>query len=143
MKLLLGRRCLILMNWGRRLCPTFGKKCLIAIAFIILLLMITSLTKITFSAGKTLFVGLLFPMICELESKSLWFMLDFIYSWGGLLYLILGSDCILAFLNSFEVMFTLTSYLLLLSLRFIGCNRKRVARRRRVTSSLWTRRKVF
>ena len=109
----------------------------------ILMLMIMTMAKINFCTGRTWFVGLLFPMICDQESKSLWIILDWIFTWDGLLYPMLGSDCIIAFLISFGVMFTLTSYLLLLSLRFVGSNRKRVARRPRVRSSLWTRRKVL
>ena len=41
---------------------------------------------------------------------------------------------------SFGVMFTLTSYLVMLTLKL---NRKRVVRRCRVSSCIWTRRKVF
>ena len=143
MKLLLGRRYLILMNWRRRLWPALGVRCVLAVAFIILMLMITTMAKFNFCTGRSWFVGLLFPMICDQESKSLTFILDWIFTWEGLLYPMLGSDCIIAFMISFGVMFTLTSYLLLLSLRLIGSNRKRVVRRRRVRSSLWTRRKVF
>ena len=133
---------MILLDW-RRLWSSLGVRCVIAVAFIILMLMITTMAKIKFSEWRTWFDGLLFPMIWDLESKSLWFILDFIFTWGGLLYPMLRSDCILASLISFGVMFTLTIYLRLLSLRFIGSNRKRVARRRRVRSSLWKRRKVF
>ena len=131
------------MNWRRRLWPSLGVRCVIAVGFVSLMLIITSMAKIKFSAGRTWFDGLLFPIICDLESKSLWFLLDLIFACGGLLYPMLGSDCILAVLISFGVMLTLTSYLLLVSLRFIGSNRKRVARHRRVRSSLWTRRKAF
>ena len=138
MKLLLGRIYL------RRLWPALGVRCVLAVAFMILMLMIMTMAKINFSTGRTWFVGLLFPMICDQESNSLcYILLDMIFIWGGLLYPMLESDCIIAFLISFGVMCTLTSYLLLLSSRFLGFNRKRVARRRRVRSSLWTRRKVF
>ena len=131
------------MNWRRRQWPSLGVACVTAVAFSILMLVITTMEKINFSPCRTWFDGLLFPMICDLENESLRFILDLIFTCGGLLYPMLGSDCILAFLISFGVLITLTSYLLLFSQRFIGSNRKRVARHRRVGSSLWTRRKAF
>ena len=139
---LLGRRCLNLMNWRRRLSPALGASCDILVPFIVLLLMIKTMEKINFSPGRTWDLGLLFPMICDLESKSFWFILDFISTWGGLFYSMIGSECKLASLISFGVMFSLTSYLLVVLLRFRVSKKKRVARRG-VRSCVWTRRRVF
>ena len=112
------------MNWRRRLWPSLGVRCVTAVAFIILMLVITTMAKIHFSPCRTWIDGLLFPMICDLESKSLQFILDLIFTCRGLLYPMLGSDCILAFLISFGVLITLTSYLLLFLQRFIGSKRE-------------------
>ena len=49
----------------------------------------------------------------------------------------------LATLTGFGMIFALSSYLVLLLLRFEGYQRKRGVKRCRLRSGLWTRRKVF
>ena len=77
------------------------------------------------------------------ESKLLKCSVDLSSTLGGLFSLIHKPKCRLVSLISFGMMFALTVYLVLLSLRFKGYHKKRGVRRFRVSSCLWTRRKVF
>ena len=61
----------------------------------------------------------------------------------GLLYSKLEFNSTLAHLISFGMMFALMSYLVLLSFKLNKSNRQRAVRHRRVSSCLWTRRKVY
>ena len=70
-------------------------------------------------------------------------MVDLNSSSQGLFSIMDWSKCTLASLISFGMMFALTIYLVLLSFRFRGCHKKRGERRCRVSSPVWTRRKVF
>ena len=125
-----------MMNVRRRLWPTLGVTRVITVAWKVLMLMIMATEKIKCSAGRTWYFDLILPMISDLESESFWLMLHFFSTWGGLFCCMFGSKYIFASLISFGVMFTLTSYLLHLTLRYTGFNRKRAARRRRVRSCL-------
>ena len=113
MKLLQGRRCSTLMNGQGRLLRTLG-------SLTFLWLMITIMEKIEFPAGITSDVLLLLLNICELGSKLFWFTLNLITTWDGLSYVILKPKYALASLLSFGVMFTLTSYLVVLTLKLNG-----------------------
>ena len=118
-----------MMNVRRRLWPALGVACVITIALMVLMFMIMAMEKITFSAGRTCYFKLILPMIWALQRESLWLMLDFFSTLGGLFHSMFESKCI-ASLISFGVMFTLSGYFLHLTLRFIGYNKKRVTRRR-------------
>ena len=78
-----------------------------------------------------------------MESKLLRSSVDLSLTSGGLFFIMHKPKCILVSLISFGMMFALTVYLVLLSLRFKGYHKKRGVRRFRVSSCLWTRRKVF
>ena len=85
--------------------------------------------KIEFPAGNTSDLLLLLPNVYELGSKLFWFTLNLLSTSDGLFY---GKqDYSMASLLSFGVMFTLASYLLVLTFKL---NRKRV--QCRVTSCI-------
>ena len=65
---------------------------------------------------------LLLPNICELVSKVFWFTVNLIATWDCLSYVISELKYTLVPLFSFGVMFTLTCYLVMLTLKL---NRKR------------------
>ena len=77
------------------------------------------------------------------ESKLLKCSIDLSSTSGGLFSIMHKPKCILVSLISFGMMFVLTVYLVLLSLRSMGYHKKRGVRRCRVSSCLWTRRKIF
>ena len=112
-------------------------------AFIVFLLMITTVLTTELATGGMWPLKSFLQKIFGQESELFGYMVDFISTWGGLFYALLAPKCTLPSLLSFGIMFTLTSNLVLLSLRFGGCKRKKVVRRCRVRSCLWTRRKVF
>ena len=131
-----------MMKVRRRLWP-LGVTHVITVALNVLMLMIMATEQIKCTAGRIWYFDLVLPMISELESESFWLMLDFFSTWGGFFYCMFGSKSIFASLTSFVVMFTLTSYLLHLTLRCRGFKSKTAAHRRRMRSCLWTRRRVF
>ena len=142
MKLLLGSRYSNLTNRRRCLWSVLFSSSLVTAALILMLMITTDLKK-KFSAERTWLFGSFFPTIHPLDCEPLWCVLDFISTFGDLRYSMLGSNCTLVSLISFGMMFTLTSYLVLLSLKLKRFNRQRFARYHRVSSSLWTRRKVY
>ena len=85
--------------------------------------MIMIMEKIEFPAGDTSNFLLLLPNVSELGSKLFWFTLNLLSTSDGLFYGILKADYSMASLLSFGVMFTFTSYLVMLALKL---NRKRV-----------------
>ena len=100
--------------------------------------LIMIMDKIEFSAWSPSDYLMLLPILYELGRSLFMLTLNLLIPWNGLLYVILVSKSTLVSLLSFGVMFTLTSYLVVLTLRL---NRKRV--RSRVNSRNWTRRRVF
>ena len=117
--------------------------CLVVTAALILILMITTEYTNNFSANRTRLFGSLFPKIYAIQFDSLWCVLNVFSTCGGLFYSKLGFNSTLASVISSGIMFTLMSYLVLLCFKFNGCNRQRAVRYRRVSSCLWTRRKVY
>ena len=85
----------------------------------------------------------LFPMIHLLESNWLLCIVALSSIWGELVNAVLDTTYGLACIISFGTMFTFTIYLLLLSSRYNGFTRKRVARCRSLGSCIWTRRRVM
>ena len=100
--------------------------------------LIMIMDKIELSAWSPSDYLMLLPILYELGRRLFMLTLNLLIPWNGLLYVILVPKSTLVSLLSFGVMFTLTSYLVVLTLRL---NRKRV--RSRVNSRNWTRRKVF
>ena len=74
---------------------------------------------------------LLLSNICELGNKVFWFTVNLIATWDYLSYVIRELEYTFVSLLSFGVMFILTSYLVVLTLKL---NRKRI--RRRVSSCI-------
>ena len=136
MKLLVVRRYLNLGKKRRHLWSALGLGSVVITTFI-LMLMIATVYKQHISTESMWLYSSFFPY------ESLLWILFFISASCDLLYSMLGSNCTLISLISFGIMFALTSYLLLLSLKFKGFNRPRAARYRTVSSCLWTRRKVY
>ena len=143
MNLLLAGRYSNLMNGPRRIYSAQGLSFILPAAVIVLMLMITTACEIKISAEMKLPFRSLFPIVNTLQSGYFWCMLHLISTWGGLFYTMIGTKCTLASLISFVMMFALTSYLIFLCLKFKGYNRKTVGRYRRVSSGLWTRRRVY
>jgi hypothetical protein len=79
--------------------------------------------NIEFSAGSTSDYLLLLPTIYELGRRLLMLTLNLISTWNGLPNSVLAPNSTMASLLSFGLMFTLTSYLMVLTLRL---NRKRL-----------------
>ena len=122
MNLLQDGRWYTIMNGRRRLLTLQSISSIISQAIIIFLLMISTFGMIDFFSERTSDFG----FMCQLESKLFTFI-NVILTRDGLFYAILRYKFILASLLSFATMFTLSIYLLLLSLSF---NRKRIIRRR-------------
>ena len=118
-----------MMNVRRLLWPALGMACVITIALMVLMFMVITMEKITFSAGRTCYFKLILAMVWALQRESLWLMLDYFSTLGGLFQSMFESKCI-ASLISLGVTLILSSYFLHLTLRFIGYNKKRVTRRR-------------
>ena len=143
MKFWRDTRYSILMNGRESLRSAQGVSFVTAAGYIFWMLLITTVEKITFSSGRTWTFGLLSRLIYDLECESVRFMNGLLSIWGDLIYSISETKCILASPISFGVMLSLTSFLLLKFLRFRGSIKKKVLRRCRVSSCLWTRRKVL
>ena len=90
---------------------------------ILLWLLIMIMEKIEFSAGSTFDYLLLLSLTYELGSRLCMFMRNLTTTWNDLSFVILVPNYILVSLLSFGVMFTFTSYLVVLTLKL---NRKRV-----------------
>lgn len=111
-----ARRFSSLMNDQGRLLITRGPLKL-------LWLLIMIMEKIEFSAGSTFDYFLHLSLTYELGSRLCMFIRNSITTWNDLSFVILVPKYILVFLLSFGVMFTFTSYLVVLTLKL---NRKRV-----------------
>ena len=111
-----ARRFSTVMNSQGRLLITKGP-----LNFVWLLMMI--MEKFEFSVGRTFDYLLLLPIIYELGSRFFMFIRNLITTWNSLPYDILAPTYTLASLLSFGIMFTVTSYLVVLILQL---NRKRV-----------------
>ena len=111
-----ARRFSTVMNSQGRLLITKGP-----LNFVWLLMMI--MEKFEFSVGRTFDYLLLLPIIYELGSRFFMFIRNLITTWNSLPYDIIAPTYTLASLLSFGIMFTVTSYLVVLILQL---NRKRV-----------------
>ena len=98
--------------------------------------MIVTMWKIQCFASMKSSYWSLFPMIHLLESNWLLCTVALSSHWGELVNAVLDPKYGLACIISFGTMFTLTIYLLLLSSRYNGFTRKRVARRRSLGSCI-------
>ena len=127
----------------RRLWSATGASFVVTATFIVLMLLTVIMFGTEFCAEGTRPYISLSSTLCILQRKSLRFMVDCISTSDGFFFFMHRSRCSLASLISFGMMFVLCSYLVLLSLRFRGCHRKSGVQRCRVSSCLWTRRKVF
>ena len=135
MKFLLGRRCLKLLNGNRGL---YFATCvgLRAIATYVLMLLIMVMCGTELSAEDTLPSLSLYPIKTILKRKVMRCMVDLSPTAAGLFSIMHRSKCLLTPLISFGIM-SFIIYMVLISLRRSG------VRRCRVSSCLWTRRKVF
>ena len=131
------------MTGQRRLWSVTGASFVVTATFIILMLLTMTMSGTEFCVEGTWPYMSLSLTLCILQRKLLRFMVDCISISDGFFFSMHRSRCTLASLISFGLMFVLSSYLLLLSLRFKGCHRKSGVQRCRVSSCLWTRRKVF
>ena len=136
MKLLQGRRYLKLMYGQRCLW------CLTGVSFVVtgtlfLMLLITMMCEIKLFAENMLPFLSLSPTKSILESKQLRYMVAEFSTLDNLFSVMHRLKYTLASLISFGMMFIFTICLVLLSLR------KKGVRRCRVSSCLWTRRKVY
>ena len=117
--MLQGRRWSSIMNGRRRFLTLLSVTSFISHALIIFLLMISTIGMIDYFLEKTSD----FDFIGELESKLFELMLNLISTKGGLFFAINRYKFSLASFLSFGALFTLSMYLVLLSLRF---NMKRI-----------------
>ena len=136
MKFLLGRRCLKLVNGNRGL---YFATCvsLLAIAAFVLMFLIMIMCGIELSAEDTLPFLSPSPIKAILKSKVIRCMVVYSTTSAGLVSVIHRSKYLLAPLISFGMMFAFIIYMLLIFFRKSG------VRRCRVSSCLWTRRKVL
>ena len=142
MKFLQDRSCLKQMNGQRRsLFATCGSFQVIATFFLMLLIMIMCGTQL--SEQDTWHFLSPAPTKIIPESKLLRCFADLSSTLAGLFFFMHRPKCILVSLISFGIMFALTVYLVLLSLRYRRYHKKRGVRRCKVSSCLWTRRKIF
>ena len=142
MQFLQDRRCLKQMNGQRRSWfATSGSFQVIATFFLMLLIMIMCGTQL-FAQDTWHFLSPS-PSKIILESKLLRCFADLSSTLAGLFFVMHRPKCILVSLISFGMMFALMSYLVLLSFKLNESNRQRAVRYRRVSSCLWTRRKVY
>ena len=141
MKLLQNRRCLEQLNGQQRLWFAIIGSFLVTAIFVLILLIMMCTTELSAqdtwsflspSLTKNILENILLRFFVELSSPS-----------AGLLFTIHRPKSILVSLISSAMIFALTVYLVLLSLRLRGYHNKRGVRRCRVSSCLWTRRKVF
>ena len=124
-----------LMNGQRRLWFSTSVSFLVAATFVLMLLiMITNGTEL--SAEDT------WPFLSSSPTKSIMkndllrCSVDLNSTSGGMFFIMHKLKCILVSLISFAMMFALTVYLVLLSLRFKGYHKKSGVRRCRVSSCL-------
>ena len=142
MKLLQDRNCMRLMRGKRRLWFARSVSFLVTATFVLMLLiMITYKTQLS-AQDRWPFLSPS-PTKNIVESKLLRCSIDLSSTSGGLFSIMHKPKCILVSLISFGMMFALTVYLVLLSVRFMGYHKKRGVRRCRVSSCLWTKRKVY
>ena len=132
---MLSRRYLNLANKRRHFWSALELNSVV-LTILILMLMIATVYKQHISTVSMWLYGSLFPTINVLDCKCLWCILYFISADGCLFSSMLELNCILASLISFGIVFALTNYLLLLSLKFKEFNKPRAARYRRVSSCL-------
>ena len=136
MKYLLGRRYLKLVNGNRGLYfVTCGS--LIAIATFVWMLLIMIMCGTELSAEDTSPFFSLYSIKTMLKRKIMRCMVDLSLTSAGLFSVMHRLKCLYAPLLSFGMMFAFIIYIVLISLRKSG------VRRCRVSSCLWTRRKVF
>ena len=135
MKYLLGRR-LKLVNGNRCL---YFVTCvsLVAIATFVLMLLIMIMCGTELSAEDTLPFFSLYSIKTILKRKVMRCMVDLSLTSAGLFSVMHRSKCLLSPLLSFGMMFAFIIYMVIISFRKNG------VRRCRVSSCLWTRRKVF
>ena len=137
MKYLLGRKSLKLVIGNRGL---YSVTCvsLVAIATFVLmfLIMIMCGTEL-YSAEDTLPFFSLYSIKTILKRKVMRCMVDLSLTSAGLFFVMHRSKCLLSPLLSFGMMFAFIIYMVIISFRKNG------VRRCRVSSCLWTRRKVF
>ena len=136
MKFLLGRRCLKLVNGNRSL---YFATCvsLLAIAAFDLMFLIMIMCGIELTAEDMLPFLSPNPIKAILKCKVMRCMVVFSSTSAGSVSVIHTSEYLLAPLISFGVMFAFIIYMVLIPFRKSG------VRRCRVSSCLWTRRKVF
>ena len=109
---------------------------------------VTKFAKIKLLQGRR-YLKLMIGQRCSWLATSVSFlvllmcMVDLNSTSAALFSVIHKPKCTLASLTSFGMMFGLNIYLVLLLFRFRGYYKKRRVRRCRVSSCLWTRRKVF
>ena len=142
MNWLLARRCLLLINWLRRLWFATGLDYVETARFVLMLLIMT-MCVIQLSAKVMCLFLPLSPAIKISKIKLAKSTVELILASVGLLYIIHIQKCKLASLISLGTMFTFTSYLVLLCLRFWEYHKKTGIRRCNVSSCVWTRRKVL
>ena len=126
----------------RRLWSALGLSLILTTALILIWMRTIKYKKI-FSADRTKLFESLLPRIYSLELDSLRWNLSFFSTCGGLLYSKLGFNSTLTSLISCGMACALMSYVILLIFKLNESNRKRAVRYRRVSSCLWTRRKVY
>ena len=132
-----------LMIYQRRLWSATSASFVVTATFIVLMLLTTSMFGTEFCAEGTRPYMSFSPTLCILQTKSLRFMFDCTSTLDGFFFFMYRSRCLLASLISFGLMFVVSSHLVLRSFRFRGWYRKSGVQRCRVSSCLWTRRKVF
>ena len=123
LKLVNGNRCLYFVT------------CVSLVAIATLLIMIMCGTEL--SAEDTLPFFSLYSIKTILKRQVMRCMVDLSLTSAGLFSVMHRSKCLLSPLLSFGMMFAFIIYMVLISLRKSG------VRRCRVSSCLWTRRKVF
>ena len=142
MKLPEDRKYLKLIIVQRGLWFTTGVGFLVTVVFALMFLIkIMCMTEL--SAKDTWPFMLLFPITNILESELLRFVVKLSSTSVGMFSLMHKPKYTLASLISLVIMLIFTFYLVLLSFRFRECHQERGVRRSRVSSCLWTRRKVY
>ena len=132
-----------LMIGQGRLYSATGASFVVTATIIVLMLLTMSMFGTEFCVEGTRPYMSFSPTLCILQTKSLRFILDCTSTLDGFFFFMYRSRCLLASLISFGMMFVVSSHLVLRSLRFRGWYRKSGVQRCRVSSCLWTRRKVF
>ena len=127
-----------LMIGQRRLCFATGVSVLVTATFAFMFL-------IMIMCGTELSVEDTWPFfpLCRTKNILESCMVELSSTSAGLFSVMDRRKCTLVSLMSFVMMSAVTIYQLLLSFRIKECHKKRRIRRCRVSSCLWTRRKVF